>query len=268
MLSRRAAVALVLVSCAGSPPSPDAGSDAGTAVADAGQLDAGTDAGAATHSDAGPAEPLLSSSVLFHDDFDGYASVQALRAAYPELREQGGVIALEQDGGSALRLDYAAPTGCSTVDVHVGKLVAGDVPTVMVTWRALVPSSFLACADGHVSHFALTRGGAGTTTFEATASGWALDTGTHRFEQHLRVATHSPATLAPNAWHRVTLVVTRESTPGSADGVVQAWVDGALVIDLVGATGTAPFSLATWPGPVTLDAAGSRWIDDLAISTP
>lgn len=268
MLARRAALALVLASCASAPPTPDAGHDDAGVASDAGRPDAGGDAGTVGGLDAGPAEPLLSSSVLFRDDFDGYATTQALRAAYPELREQGGVIALEQDGGSSLRLDYAAPAACATVDVHVGKLVAGDVPTVMVTWRALVPSGFLACADGHVSHFMLTRGGAGTTAFEATASGWALDTGASRFEQHLRLESHAPATLTPNAWHRVTLVVTRESSPGSADGAVQAWVDGALVIDLVGATGTAPFSLATWPGSVTLDAAGSRWIDDLAISTP
>ncbi|MFZ5439971.1 MAG: hypothetical protein ACOZQL_08170 [Myxococcota bacterium] len=258
---------LVLAACGSPAPAPaDAGADASLELPDAGaDAGPGRDAGQ-PGLDAGPPEPLLSSSLLFRDDFDGYADVQALRAAYPELREQGGSIALERDGGSALRLDYPARASCGAADVHVGKVVAGDVPTVMVTWRFRLPAGFSAC-DGGVSHFVLGRT-AGATTFLATAGAWALDTGTARFEQHLRLESHAPALVAREAWHRVTLVVTRESAVGAGDGVVQAWLDGALLIDRVGATGTAPFSLATWPGAVQLEAAQSRWIDDLAISTP
>lgn len=258
----------LLAACGTSAVREDGGhTDAGDGEQrDAGGTDGGAPSDAGLGNDGGPPEPLLSSSVLFRDDFDGYADLQALRAAYPEIREQGGQIALEEDGGRALRLDYAAPTGCATADVHVGKIVAGDVPTVMVTWRFLVPAGFSSCGGG-LSHFVLGRT-VGSTVFLAADAGWVLETGSARFDQHLRLATHAPEALAPGAWHRVTLVVTRESTAGAGDGVVQAWLDGASIIDRVGATGTAPFSLATWPGALQLDAAGSRWIDDLAISTP
>lgn len=218
--------------------------------------------------DAGPPEPTLVSSILFRDAFDQYPDVIALRAAYPEIREVGGHISLARDGGEgALALDYEGDGGCSATDVHVGKIVSGNVPTVLVTWRTRVPSGFHGCGDAGVEDFALTRGPS-RTTFERGATGWVVKVGEQRFEQHARLDTHAPSALAPDAWHRVTVFFTRESTPDAGDGVVQVWVDGASVIDLTGPTGTAPFSLATWPGALGNDAVQSRLVDDLAIATP
>lgn len=266
-------VSLLLAACS-SPVTP---TDAGTS--DGGPSGGGTNGGGGGTGggttgggfvDAGPPEPTLSSSVLFRDDFDTYADVIALRAQYPEIRELGGVIALEKDGGAgALRLDYSAPDGgmCSSTNVHVGKVVSGNVPTVMVTWRFLRPTGFVSCGDAGVEDFTLTRG-ATRTTFERLGDRWVVRAGTQLFEQHLRLGTHTPTLLPDGAWHRVTLVMTRQTTPSTSDGIVQAWIDGALIIDLVGSTGTAPFSLATWPGALMNDAAQSRWVDDLAISTP
>jgi len=263
---KRLALVLMLASCGPATPSPtpDAGS-----VADAGApRDAGLplDAGSGS-ADAGPTEPTLASAVLFRDDFEGYGDLQALRSSYPELREQGGAIALERDGGRALRLDYAAPTGCGAVDVHVGKLVAGDVPTVLVTWRFKTSPGFSSCSDAGIEDFVLTRTGA-RTTFENLGDAWALRTGATEFRQQLRLDTHAPRALAAATWHRATLVITRQSSAGAADGTAQGWIDGALIIDARGQTGTAPFTLATWPGAARLDAAGARWVDDLAIATP
>jgi hypothetical protein len=137
----------------------------------------------------------------------------------------------------------------------------------MVTWRFQRPSGFTTCGDAGVEDFTLTRG-ATRTTFERGASAFVLRTGVNAFPQHLKLDTHAPAMLADGQWHRVTLVLTRQSTPSTSDGVVQAWVDGALIIDLTGSTGTAPFSLATWPGALGNDAVQFRLVDDLAISTP
>lgn len=262
----RSTLALVLCALCSCSASMMPGADAGLSGGDAGVMDAGVTRDAGVF-DAGPSEPTLSSAVLFRDDFERYVDLQGLRAAYPEIRELGGAIALERDGGQSLRLDYSAAGACAGADVHVGKIISGDVPTVMVTWRERVPSNFTPCGDAGVEGFVLQRG-VSRTSFEALEGKWALRTGSTDFVQHLRLDTHAPGVLAREAWHRVTMILTRQSAPSVSDGVVRVWVDGALVIDLVGAVGTAPFTLATWPGAVTLDAASARWVDDLAISTP
>lgn len=245
----------------GGTPALDAGTtrDSGIGLAD----------GGTGFTDAGPAEPTFSSGLLFRDDFNGYATDVALRASYPELREQGGAIALDRavtDGG-ALRLDYTSGGSCGATDVHVGKLLSGNVPTVLVAWKFLVPAGFTACGDAGVEDFTLART-ATRTTFERLDGKWLLRAGTEVFEQHLNLATVAPDVLPRDVWHRVTLFLTRQSTPGTADGEVRVWVDGVLVIDRIGATGTAPFSLATWPGALSNGRAQSRWVDDIAISTP
>ncbi|MFT3713719.1 MAG: hypothetical protein QM817_39170 [Archangium sp.] len=266
--------ALLMTACASSMPSTDAGtSDAAVATGGGNATGGGTGGsggtgGGGASTDAGPAEPTLSSAVLFRDDFDGYADLIALRASYPEIRELGGVIALEKDGGSgALRLDYSGDGGCTNTDVHVGKVLSGNMPTVIVTWKFRRPSGFTSCGDAGVEDFTLTRG-ATRTTFERSSAAFLLRAGTTEFVQHLKLDTHAPAMLADDAWHRVTLLLTRQSTPSTSDGVIQAWVDGALIIDLTGSTGTAPFSLATWPGALGNDTVQSRFVDELAISTP
>jgi hypothetical protein len=145
-----------------------------------------------------------------------------------------------------------------------GARIGGDVGG---RWRAppIVRSTAIEwCARRRYHH--LVR--AARTSFEALDGKWALRTAATDFVQHLRLDTHAPGVLARDAWHRVTLIITRQSAPSVSDGVVLVWVNGALVIDLVGAVGTAPFTLATWPGAVTLDVASTRWVDDLAISTP
>lgn len=252
---------------------PMASPDAGSPAFDAGGTRDGEGSGLTDSGtgfiDAGPAEPTFSSGVLFRDDFNGYASDVALRASYPEIREQGGGIALDRvvtDGG-ALRLDYTSSGSCDATDVHVGKILSGNVPTVLVAWKFLVPSGFAACGDAGVEDFTLTRS-ATRTTFERLDGKWLLRAGTEVFEQHLNLATAAPDVLAGDAWHRVTFFLTRQSTPSTADGEVRVWVDGVLVIDRVGATGTAPFSLATWPGALSNGRVQSRWVDDIAISTP
>jgi hypothetical protein len=259
----RALLVLLLCGCGMASLTPDASVtvDSGTVSEDAGSpRDAGP-------FDAGAAEPTLSSSVLFRDDFERYADLQALRSSYPELSEVGGVIALERDGGQSLRLDYAAVSACTAADVHVGKIVAGNVPTVMVTWRERVPSSFRDCGDAGVEAFVLDRG-LSRTSFVVREGKWVLHTAAQDFVQDQRLETHSPAVLPRDTWHRVTLLITRQSTASLSDGVVLVWVDGAVVIDAVGSVGTAPFTLATWPGALSVSGATSRWVDDLAISTP
>jgi hypothetical protein len=101
----------------------------------------------------------------------------------------------------------------------------------------------------------------------------ALATTTRRavYAQQYRVTTHGPLALAQDQWHRVTLLLGRETRVGGGDGVVQVWVDGALVIDRTSAaTGTAPIAGVRYPttmraGP---SRAQSRWVDDVVVATP
>ena len=86
------------------------------------------------------------------------------------------------------------------------------------------------------------------------------------FAQQWRVDTHGPLSLSQAAWHRVTLLLGRESGVGAADGVVRVWIDGAIVIEQGGATGTAPFTSVRYPTLLRAPSrAQSRWIDDVVV---
>lgn len=274
-MNRAALFSCLLLSCSAPLTTADSGTGGGGGGGSAvggGQATGGGSAqgggtGGGNASDGGLPEPTFGSSVLFKDDFNGYPNEVALRATYPEIREQGGLIALDRtvsDGG-ALRLDYTTSASCDFADVHVGKLLAGDVAAVLVTWKFLSPAGFTAC-DGGVEDFTLART-ANRTSIERGAT-WVVHTAGETFAQTQRLATHAPPQLAADQWHRVTLFFSRQLTPSSNDGEVRLWVDGALVIDAVGATGTQPFTLATWPGGVSNQLTQSRWVDDIAITTP
>lgn len=298
---------LWLSGCSAVAPLPDSGSplnDAG--VTDAGVTDAGlSDAGDldAGSSDAGPAEPRFSSSVLYLDEFESYADTAALLAGYPIYREVGGSLALEgsTDGGNqSMRIDYevSGDGGCTDADVFLGKLVAGDLPEVIASWRFKLAPGFLYTQPS--SHCAAQGTGSvelvllrpsdpsGRITVEVSAEpenpvrsappemSWrigindAFGSAPRRavYAQHLQLATLGPLALSQDEWHRVTLAVTRASAVGQTDGVLQLWIDGALVLDVDdAATGTAPFTALRYPTVLRAGAsrAQSRWFDDVTL---
>lgn len=301
---KRVLAVLWLTGCSALAPLPDAGSpgvDGGGPGRDAGPEDAGVEVGF----DAGPAEPTFSSAILYRDDFESHAGLTSLRATYPILAERRGALDLDTSvaaaGTKSLRIDYAADGGCDDAEVFVGKLVSGDVPEVVASWRFRLSSGFLFLqpashcggAGAGSTEWLLTRPGdaAGRITLEVSAEpehpalgapssvGWRLGVddafaqAPRRavYAQHLRVATHGPLSLPQDAWHRATLAVTRESTVGGADGVLRLWIDGAIVIDRQRvSTGTAP--IASLRYPTTLRAGASRpqtrWVDEVVLFTP
>ena len=250
--------------------------------------DSGVDAGRA---DAGPEEPLLASSLLYRDDFESYADLAELKSNYPLFREQGGSIALE---AKSMRVDYASDGGCADAEVFVGKLVAGDLPEVIASWRFKVEAGFVyvqsACGPSSGStEFAITRPGepSGRVTVEVSAEAenpvrsapagvswrvgvndaFAMAPRRAVYAQHLRVETQGPLALSRGEWHRVTLAVRRETSVARGDGLVQLWVDGVIVIDVGNAaSGTAPFSSVRYPTSLRGGArAQSRWFDDVVL---
>lgn len=270
-----------LVACGPpAPPGPDAGALPDGGAADAGPRDAGPDAGAA---DAGPEEPRLSSSILWRETFDGYASTAAFFAAYPDSLADGGALLLE---GGAARIDYPADGGCGDATVFVAKRFAsGDVPELVVTTSFRLSPGFLHvqppvhCADAGAgaTEFILSRSadGPGRVSVEArlTTEGLAyvVRIGAVEYPQQAWRELASPGALADDAWHRLTLFLVRESAAGQGDGVVRLWVDGRAVLDVPAAqTGAAPFERLAVPGVLEAGAwrAQTRWVDDVAAFTP
>lgn len=304
-MKRLSFAVLWLSGCSAVAPIPDSGFpflDGGTdaGVTDAGVVDAGVDAGM---TDAGPAEPRFAASVLYQDEFETYADTAALLAGYPIYRELGASLALEgsSDGGSqSMRIDYVPSTdaGCADADVFVGKLVAGDLPEVIASWRFKRAPGFLfvqpashcgAQGSGSVELALLrTADPSGRITLEVSAEpenplrlgptgvSWrigiadAFASAPRRavYAQHFRLSTHGPLALSEDEWHRATLAVTRASGVGQTDGVLQLWLDGALVLDVNdAATGTAPFAAIRFPTILRAGAAQaqSRWVDDVTL---
>lgn len=302
VVNRRFLALLSLLSACG-PAATEA--DAGQSrPADAGpRADGGLSApdGGPGATDAGPVEPTLSSSVLYREDFETYASRMMLEGAYPLLTERGGAFAVESStaaaGNRSVRIDYAGDAGCTDSEVSLGKQLLGDPVQLVASWRFRVQAGFVylapACPGAASTELVLTRpqDPVGRVALEVSAepghpalgalpgAGWrvtvndAFATAPRRavYAQQFRLATHGPLALPPGTWHRLTMFLERESSLGAGDGVVRVWVDGALVIDRDrAATGTAPFAGVRYP--TTLKGGGSRpqarWLDEVVLSTP
>lgn len=299
---------MLMVACAPMP-----GRDGGTPVVepvdaaiDAGALavDAGHDAGrfdaGEREPDGGPREPNTATQVLYTDDFERYASTIALKSSYGDQREQGATLSLDTltaaAGTKSLRVDYFGDGGCADTDVFVSKVLAVTNPrTVVARFSVRFEQGFVFSADETScgARGALTTGfvigritnAPGTVVLAATreADGvrWhvevkdlrAMPQPHVRFRQDLRVNRLGPIAIANGAWHRLTLLVQRESQAGRGDGTVRLWVDGETVIDRddgAVTSGTAPFGSITYPSVVP---AGPRrpqtqWLDEVLLFEP
>jgi len=293
---------------------PDAGpADGGL---DAGpQGDGGADAGPEVEPDGGPREPFSSTQVLYADDFERYANTAGVKGSYGDQREVNGSLNLDDlgDAGSrTLRIDYGPDAGCQDSDVLVSKVMAITSPLSEVfRYRFKFDRGFVfqqaACgvsATGS-TEFVLGRvmGGRGTVVFSAAADApipvihqgvaglrWQLQVRDVRapvtpqmphvvYRQHLRVTRLSPSAVADGLWHRMAVLVQRETTSGAGDGIIRVWVDGEAVLDYDGSagaavgkvySGTPQFGTITYPTVLAGGAgrAQSRWFDDVVLFEP
>lgn len=289
----------------------DAGSDAGTA-------DAGRDAGPEIEPDGGPREPTNASQVLYTDDFERYANTAALKGSYGDQREQGAAFAIDgteaAQGTRSFRIDYQADGGCLDADVFLSKVLAITSPqTAMLQYRFRFAQGFRFqqpashCLGRGVSstEFVLGRvmNGRGTVVLSAAADEplplihpdvgglrWQVQVRDVRgtvtpaqphalYRQHVRVTRLSPGALADGRWHRLGLLVQRETMAGLGNGVIRVWIDGDAVLDYDGSagvaaakvfSGTAPFGAITYPSTLAAGASQvqSRWYDEVTLFEP
>ncbi len=294
--------------------------DAGRADGDAGLLDAGTpDAAVAeVEPDGGPREPTSSSQVILVEDFERYGSTAALKGSYGDQREVGGSLNIDSAGAAAgsrsLRIDYFASTACTDADVMLGKVFFADVQTLVVRYRFRLTPGFLfqqpvsRCGGTGSSstEFVLGRAmnGRGTVVLSVADDApvpvllgalpharWQVTIRDVRatttpaqpsaiYRQHLRVNRLGPAAMTDARWHRLSLLVQRETSPGRGDGVLRVWVDGEAVLDYDGQgpgpaqaqvfTGTPVFGSFNYPTVLATGAsqAQSRWFDEVTLFEP
>lgn len=287
---------------------PDAGVDAG--VVDAGFIE--------VEPDGGPREPTTSSQVLYTDDFERYANTAALKGSYGDQREVGGAFAIDGteagQGTRSFRIDYSADGGCVDADVFLSKVLAITSPqTVALQYRLRYSQGFRFqqpashCVGRGTSSTEMVIGrfmnGRGTVVLSVAdepalpvihqnVSGlrWQVQVRDVRatvtpaqphatYRQHLRVNRLSPTPIANARWHRVGVLLQRETMPGAGDGVIRVWIDGEAVLDYDGSTGVAAgkvftgtpaFGSITYPStlPSGASQAQSRWFDEVVLFEP
>ncbi|MDX2010012.1 MAG: hypothetical protein SFW67_07480 [Myxococcaceae bacterium] len=288
----------------------DAGStDAG--AAGGGAPDAG---GPEVEPDGGPREPTgAATQVLFQDDFERWANTAAIKGSYGDQREQNASFSLDgtvaAGGSRSLRIDYPQNAACQDADVFIGKVLANTSPlTAVLTYRFRFSRDFrfqqpatwcqgrgLSSTEAVVGREGMARGALVLAAAAEPDGGvglrWQVTVRDVRaqvtpaqpnsvYRQHLRVTRLGPAAVADDAWHRLTMLVQRETSLGAGNGVLRVWIDGDAVLDFDGEgngpargqvfTGTAPFGSIAFPTTLVTGAsqAQSRWFDEVVLFEP
>jgi hypothetical protein len=287
----------------------DGGLDAGR------EADGGADAGPELEPDGGPREPFSSTQVLYTDDFERYANTAGVKGSYGDQREVNGSLNLDDLGDAGtrtLRIDYATDAGCQDSDILLSKVMAITSPlSEVLRYRFKFERGFVfqqavcgASATGS-TEFVLGRvmGGRGTVVMSAAADApipviypnvsglrWQVQVRDVRalvtpqtphvvYRQHHRVTRLSPHAVADGRWHRMTVLLQRETMSGAGDGIVRAWIDGEAVLDYDGSSGAAAgkvysgtpqFGTISYPTVLAGGAgrAQSRWFDDVVLFEP
>lgn len=297
----------------------DAGLDAGlgdAGVTDAGLTDAGVPE---VEPDGGPREPTSATQVLFQDDFERWANTAAIKGSYGDQREVNGTFELDgttaAGGARSLRVDYPQNTACGDAEVFIGKVLANTSPlTVVLSYRFRFSLGFRfqqpmtwcqgrgrSATEAVVGREGMARGtvvlSVATDAAQPALRGpldglrWQVtvrDVRTNAtpnqpnavYRQHQRVTRLGPLAVVDDRWHRLTLLVQRETSFGAGNGVVRLWVDGEAVLDDDGQapgvaqgqvfTGTAPFGAITFPTVLATGASQrqSRWFDEVQLFEP
>ncbi|MCA3016879.1 MAG: hypothetical protein INH41_31220 [Myxococcaceae bacterium] len=283
---------------------------------DGGLVDGG---GLTAEPDGGPAEPTTATQVLFQDDFERWASTAAIKGSYGDQREVNASFELDAAaaamGARSLRIEYPPGTGCADADVFLGKVLANTSPLTAVLryrfrftpgFRFQQPASWcggrgLSSTEAVLGRVGAARGAVVVAAASDAASPRLLDgldglrwqvtvrevraTATPQqpdavYRQHLRLPRLGPSATADDGWHRLAVLVQRETSPGAGDGVLRVWVDGEAVLDYDGErpgfargqvfTGTAPFGSIAFPTTLASGASQrqARWFDEVSLFEP
>jgi hypothetical protein len=300
---------------AGLPDASMTAVDAGApdaAVADAGVTDAGA---VEVEPDGGPPEPMRATQVLFQDDFERWANTAAIKGSYGDQRELNATFELDgavaAAGSRALRVDYPQNAACGNADVFIGKVLANTSPLAAVLsyrfrftrgFRFQQPMAWcqgrgVSSTEAVLGREGMARGavvlavgadapapvvfdGVSGERWQVTVRDVRPSMTSAVYRQHLRVTRRSPAAVADEAWHRLTMLVQRETSLGAGNGVLRVWIDGEAVLDYDGDspgpargqvfTGTAPFGSIAFPTTLLTGASQpqSRWFDEVVLFEP
>jgi hypothetical protein len=258
---------------------------------------------------------MRSTQVLFQDDFERWANTAAIKGSYGDQREVNASFDLDATvaaaGSRSLRIDYLGNTACGDADVFIGKVLANTSPlSAVLTYRFRFTRGFrfqqpmtwcqgrgVGSVEAVLGREGMARGAlvlaAGADAASPGVFGgleglrWQVTVRDVRggstsavYRQHLRVTRLSPAAVADEGWHRLTMLVQRETSLGAGNGVLRVWVDGETVLDYDGEapgpargqvfTGTAPFGSIAFPTTLLTGAseAQSRWFDEVLLFEP
>jgi hypothetical protein len=220
-------------------------------------------------------EPALlpTDSLVYRENFEGYANSTALISAYPANRENRGTINLDQnvafEGQRAFRIDWEY-NGClsgtdSDVLIERGTPVGGGQRDWYVSYYARWTEGYLfawpsgsGCGGNSSKEMAIFRGsGLPRITWAATVEPacpeiygrinslrWTFAIGAEpgstqpscgsNYRQYLALGSKDPASLGDGQWHRITFRYLKESAIDVGDGIVQVWIDGVQIMDYDG----------------------------------
>lgn len=177
-------------------------------------------------------------TLIWKDSFDGLLSDVAMLANYSVLNGQFiHVDAGAGIGGStAARVDWFASTGCQDQSRVLEKGIAPTreiyaqysvrySPNFVFDWTH---SGYNACT-GNAKKLFFLYAGSGSSRFDFISENHVLGMGGD-YDHPLFSQTAGPAVtdeqFGDGNWHRVTIHVIQSSTPSSADGLIEGWIDG------------------------------------------
>ena len=143
-----------------------------------------------------------------------------------------------------------------------------------ITWSAITPQA--ACPNIYGSSLAGLRWHF-SIDGEPGTSAPSQCSGSLNYRQHLALAEKGPAALADGAWHRISIQIRRETSPGAGNGLIRVWIDGTLIMDYDGENSASPAFHQVYTRTMSMynpiqyqstfnagaPKAQSRWFDDL-----
>jgi hypothetical protein len=231
------------------------------------------------------AEPMYApgtAPLIWQDTFDSVSTDAAMlskyatsSANYMHLDATGGI-----GGSHAARIDWKASTTCSDASRVLEKDFAQPANEIYVQYSvrytagAAFDWSGRTKCTGNAKNLMLLWPGSGAL-FSFTSENHVLGAGSTNDHPLFAQNTNTAVTdemLGDGNWHRITLHVKQSSTPTTADGVIEGWIDGVQRWSMQNVASNASGGWTLMKMPASFNSGSpltqSEWLDGLTVWGP